>query len=101
MRRGGAQREFSLPRSGAERHHACRAQGPPSIDREARERAARQAFWVKVNLYSYQELSKRTEAPIFLLIFLSQTHQILKTKNKNLTFNFLKTKILTKNLAFN
>ena len=47
MRRGGAQREFSLPRSGAERHHACRAQGPPSTGKDESEKgAARQLIKV-------------------------------------------------------
>ena len=53
MRRGGAQKEFSLPRIGAERHHACRAQGPPSTGKHESEKGA--ARQVKVNLYSYQE----------------------------------------------
>ena len=53
MRRGGAQREFSLPRSGAERHYSCRAQGPPSTGkRESEKGAARQLTYYcsKVNL---------------------------------------------------
>ena len=40
MWRGGAQREFSLPRSGAERHYACRAQGPPSTGKHESEKGA-------------------------------------------------------------
>jgi hypothetical protein len=55
--------------------------------RQGRTRARkgrRVKFEVIVNLYSKKQeqeaRSKRTEAPVFLLIFLSQTHQIFKNK---------------------
>ena len=72
MRRGGAQREFSLPRSGAERHHACRAQGPPSTGKHESEKGA--ARQVTVNLLTQtQGLAPVTwdqKSYIFLIVLI-------------------------------
>ena len=61
--RGAAQQGFSLPRIGAERHHACRARGPPSTGRDESEKGAASQLKCKFKLQYSKSKKQEQELP--------------------------------------